>query len=86
MGRGAWRQGCPAAGGTGGAGAEQAPGLQQNQGVSRAEVPKTSQSDRSTERWSPPPRDQGRRGGRGQQVLCRQVAWAWPHPHHWLAA
>lgn len=22
--------------------------------------------------------------GRGQQLLCSQVAWAWPHLHHWL--
>ena len=34
-------------------GAEQAPGLQQNQGVSRAEVPKASQRDCSTEQRSP---------------------------------
>lgn len=34
-------------------GEEQAPGLQQNQGVSWAEVPKPSQSDGSTEQWSP---------------------------------
>ena len=34
-------------------GAEQAPGLQQNQGVSWAEVPKASQRDCSTERRSP---------------------------------
>lgn len=82
MGKGAWRQGC-AAGGT--ARAEQAPGLQQNQGVSKAEVPKASHSDSSTEWWLP---GLWMKDGedRGQQVLRSQVAGAWPHFHQWLPA
>lgn len=47
------------------AGAEQAPSLQQNQGVLRAAVPKASQSNGSTEQWRPKLGDEGRQGGQG---------------------
>lgn len=45
------------------AGAEQAPSLQQNQGVLRAAVPKASQSNGSTKH--PKLGDEGRQGGQG---------------------
>lgn len=64
--------------------AEQAPSLQQNQGVFQAEVPKASPSNRGTEPCSLRLGDDGRREGRGQQVCCGHEAWAWPHLHHWL--
>lgn len=50
--------------------------------LSRAEVPKASQSDRNTEWWSP--RDGEGREDRRQQGLSGQVAWAWAQLYHWL--
>lgn len=67
------------------AGAEQAPGLQQNQGVSRAEVPKASQRDCSSERHSPRLRDGRRWGPWGTAGALQPGSLWWPHLYHWLS-
>lgn len=52
--------------------------------ISRAEVPEASQSDGSTEWWSPRLGDGEGREDWGQQGLSGQVARAWPQLYHWL--
>jgi len=71
VGRGAWRQNRPLA-------------CSRIRVISWAEVPKASQSDGSTERWSPRLRDGEGREDKGQQGLSGQVAGAWPQLYHWL--
>ena len=65
-------------------GAEQAPGLQQNQGVSRAEVPKASQRDCSTEQRSPGLGDGRWWGPWGTEGALQSGSLWWPHLYHWL--